>query len=192
MPSVAKSDTVYLLVPQLTRFSLLSFHGDHTPVEGRRSLESEVDEQFSVRLEQKAEEKDGAVTKKWRVSVQVRFQGHWRSDGIEKPVIQVDAVYNGRFDYKPDADPAAINKLLGDTSYRYGLLSQVYPLAQQHLVEQLRLMNLTIRRRDGLDPAIMAAEVEVVKQNGLPPTKTDAQTRGGTPPKGRGKRKSSD
>lgn len=192
MPSVAKTDTVNLLVPQLTRFSLLSFHGDHSPVEGRRNLESEVDEKFSIRLEQKTEENEGASIKRCRVSVQVHFSGRWRSDGVEKPVIQVDAVYNGRFDFKPDVDPAVINKMLGDTLYRYGLLSQVYPLAQKNLVEQLRLMNLNVRRRDGLDPAIMDAEVEVVKQNELLPNEPDPKKRVGSPAKDRRKKKNID
>ncbi|TFW10032.1 hypothetical protein E4K72_02965 [Oxalobacteraceae bacterium OM1] len=145
-----------LPIPQLARIRILSLKAEHNPMQGSDQLKAELNERFQVELEGRTStrptEQEAKTPPNCRINVRVFFSGRWLRQGEEKPVVQYDATYEGRFVFAKDVDVKEVDHLLRNKFYRDSLVAQVYPLAYTHMADQLRLMGLTSGRKIGFNP----------------------------------------
>lgn len=131
------------LRPQLTRFYLLSLAAVNklsvSGGAGRINLRRKQD----IEIETMPPEGERKLC---RVLVRLNMVVKGYREGDETPVVALKGKYEGRFLFSPDIDIGTIDAAASTEEFQYALTSQVYPLAMNHLKEQLELMGMTSQR----------------------------------------------
>lgn len=126
---------------RLSRFVLLGISGSNDLIgSGTGRIDIKHDE--SIGLETIAPDDS---TEYCRIVVRLRLGFSGRREKDEADVVRVEGRYEGRFMVHPGVSIAELDLSAADEHFQYGLVSQIYPLATNHLKEQLHMMGLTTR-----------------------------------------------
>jgi len=129
------------IATQLARFVLISLDGQNDLV-GSGTGRIDIRHESQIDLETISPDKD---TSYCRVVVRIRLKFSGRREKDESDAVSVEGIYEGRFMVQPDVGIAALDAQAADEQFQYGLAAQVYPLAANHLKDQLQMMGLTTR-----------------------------------------------
>lgn len=137
-----KSNSSGFKAPQLVRVVLLELNAKHIPSKVENGLRSRLTK--NIRLELLASN-DNSTNSRIRVAVETR--GVWFEQDETKPIISLDASYEGRFIFREKIDEDLIEHWLDDSYYRDSLVAQVIPVVNTHLFAQLELMGVRTNKR---------------------------------------------
>lgn len=137
-------------LPQLTQFRLLSINAERHSMAAGEKLRCEVAEELTLRLEGKSSSASENTTQ-LRITASIKFDGTWRQTEVDVLVATFAAMYQGKFVFAAGTDVGEVENCMKGKFYRDYLAAQIYPLAQTHMIGELKTMGLNVNRRIGFD-----------------------------------------
>lgn len=156
-------------IPQLAKFKLLKMSAEHFEDVASGKLQSRVAEECELHLEERVPnnlyEEQKISLPNCRIVGRVILDGSWRNADTKNIVAKFYGSYESRFVFQKDVDIALLRSLMDTKLYRDYLFSQIFPLAQTHMLDQLRLMGVNSNRKIGYDSATKRETTVTIPKN---------------------------
>lgn len=138
--------------PKLVRCRPKKINVERVHRGGGLQLESKIDENISLSLEQAAsDDTSPEEVPKLRIVVDIAFSAKWRDKASKNDVLSFEAIYEGIFHFTGDISPNEVEEFVQSKLYRDILISQCYPVTRTQMIATLQTMGINPKRDLGFD-----------------------------------------